>query len=478
MTQIPNAVNSANITSASNAMNASEKKAIVGLGGIFALRMLGLFMIVPVFSVYGSQYAHATPLLIGLAIGMYGLGQAIFQIPMSLLADKLPRKPIIIAGLLVFALGGVICALSTDIYMVIFGRFIAGSGAVSAVVMALLADVTREQHRTKAMAAMGLTIAMSVMVAFGVGPLLTHILDISGLFWVTVVSALLAIGLLAIVPTPTRVLKHNLAEKSVKKQFADVLRIGDINRLHIAVFALHLSMTAMFTLLPHQFTQVLGLNVAQQGYVYLPLLLLGFAIAVPLIIIAEKRRQMRPIFLASLATLVLGLAILALGSGTVMGLIIGLGIYYIGFNSLEATIPSWISKRAPVANKATAMGINSSAQFLGAFAGGALGGVLLTQSVTLSWGILATLMAIALVMIFPIASPPYLTSLTVTLPQTLPTGFADLASWSQQITAVAGVEEMVIMQKEGIAYLKVDKAQLNDTTRQHLSHILAQPLAI
>ena len=124
------------------------------------------------------------------------------------------------------------------------------------------------------------------------------------------------------------------------------------------------------------------------------------------------------------------------------------------------------------------MGINSSAQFLGAFAGGALGGVLLTQSVTLSWGILATLMAIALVMIFPIASPPYLTSLTVTLPQTLPTGFADLASWSQQITAVAGVEEMVIMQKEGIAYLKVDKAQLNDTTRQHLSHILAQPLAI
>lgn len=169
MTQIPNAVNSANVTSASNAMNASEKKAIVGLGGIFALRMLGLFMIVPVFSVYGSQYAHATPLLIGLAIGMYGLGQAIFQIPMSLLADKLPRKPIIIAGLLVFALGGVICALSTDIYMVIFGRFIAGSGAVSAVVMALLADVTREQHRTKAMAAMGLTIAMSVMVAFGVG---------------------------------------------------------------------------------------------------------------------------------------------------------------------------------------------------------------------------------------------------------------------------------------------------------------------
>ena len=136
-------------------MNTSEKKAIAGLGGIFALRMLGLFMIVPVFAVYGTQYAHATPFLIGLAIGIYGLGQAIFQIPMSFLADKYPRKPIIIAGLLVFALGGAICALSTDIYMVILGRLIAGSGAVSAVVMALLADVTREEHRTKAMATMG-----------------------------------------------------------------------------------------------------------------------------------------------------------------------------------------------------------------------------------------------------------------------------------------------------------------------------------
>lgn len=154
-----------------SSMNASEKKAIAGLGGIFALRMLGLFMIVPVFAVYGTQYAHATPFLIGLAIGIYGLGQAIFQIPMSFLADKYPRKPIIIAGLLVFALGGAICALSTDIYMVILGRLIAGSGAVSAVVMALLADVTREEHRTKAMATMGLTIAMSVMVAFGLGPI-------------------------------------------------------------------------------------------------------------------------------------------------------------------------------------------------------------------------------------------------------------------------------------------------------------------
>lgn len=465
-------------SSDSSPMNSLEKRAIIGLGGIFALRMLGLFMIVPVFSVYGTQYAHATPFLIGLAIGVYGLGQALFQIPVSLLADKLPRKPIIIAGLLVFALGGIICALATDIYTVILGRFIAGSGAVSAVVMALLADVTREQHRTKAMATMGLTIAMSVMVAFGLGPFLTHVLDISGLFWVTVVSAFLAIGLLFIVPTPTRVLKHNLANYSVKQQFIDVLKISDINRLHIAVFALHLSMTAMFTLLPQQFSKVLGLTVAQQGYVYLPLLLVGFMIAVPLIVIAEKRRKMRPIFLASLATLVLGLGVLAVASQASIGLILGLGIYYIGFNSLEATIPSWISKKAPVANKATAMGINSSAQFLGAFAGGALGGMLLAQSASVAWAVLAVITLVALGLIFPINSPPYLTSLTLTLPQILPQGFDNWTNFSHQVTSLAGVEELVMMQKEGIAYLKVDKSQLDENTRHQLSQLFHSPLAI
>lgn len=460
-------------SSVTDAINSAEKRAIVSLGGIFALRMLGLFMIVPVFSVYGTQYTHATPFLIGLAIGIYGLGQALFQIPISLLADKFPRKPIIIAGLLVFALGGVICAVATDIYGVIAGRFIAGSGAVSAVVMALLADVTREQHRTKAMASMGLTIAISVMLAFGLGPFLTQFVGISGLFWFTAVSAVLAIGLLFLVPNATRVLKHNLDNHSALEQISTVLKISDINRLHLAIFILHLTMTAMFTLLPHQFSEVLGLTVAQQSYVYLPLLLLGFIIAIPLIIIAEKRQQMRSVFLASLFALVVGLGILALGSSTSIGLILGLAVYYIGFNSLEATIPSWISKRTPVTNKATAMGINSTTQFLGAFVGGAMGGILLTQSMTLAWSVLAVLTLLALMMIVAINSPPYLTSLTVSLPTV-----QNVADWSKQLLNVPGIEELVMMQQEGIAYLKVDKNKLTDDARQQLSQLLNQPLAI
>lgn len=454
-------------------MNSVEKRAILGVGGIFALRMIGLFMIVPVFSVYGDNYAHATPFLIGLAVGVYGLGQAIFQIPMSLAADKFPRKPIIMLGLILFALGGIIAANATDIYEVIIGRALAGSGAVSAVLMALLADVTREEMRTKAMATMGLTIATSIMLAFAFGPLLVGSLGMSGLFWLTSGFAVLAMMLLFVVPTPLRVLKHNLDNKSIGQQLASVLKIGDLNRLHIGIFALHLTMTAIFVLLPHQLSEVLGLSVRQQGLVYLPLLFIGFAVAIPFIIVAEKKRKMRQVFLGAIGLMTAALALLALGSHVGVGIVLGLLLYFMGFNLLEATIPSWISKRAPVANKATAMGLNSSSQFFGAFVGGALGGILLTQPNLLAWGVLALIMGAALLLIFPIAQPPYLSSTTITIPKNI-----NIQDWSRQMLAVDGVDELVVMAKEQVAYLKLDKTQLTDDSRQALSHLAQSPLDI
>ena len=454
-------------------MNSVEKRAILGVGGIFALRMIGLFMIVPVFSVYGDNYAHATPFLIGLAVGIYGLGQAIFQIPMSLAADKFPRKPIIFLGLILFALGGIIAANATDIYEVIIGRALAGSGAVSAVLMALLADVTREEMRTKAMATMGLTIATSIMLAFAFGPLLVGSLGISGLFWLTAGFAILAMLLLFFVPTPLRVLKHNLDNKSIGRQLSDVLKIADLNRLHIGIFALHLTMTAIFVILPHQLNEVMGLSVRQQGLVYLPLLFIGFAVALPFIIIAEKKRKMRQVFLGAIALMTAALALLALGSQVGVGIILGLLLYFMGFNLLEATIPSWISKRAPVANKATAMGLNSSSQFFGAFVGGAMGGLLLSQPNLLAWGILAVIMGVSLLLIIPIADPPYLSSTTVTIPKDI-----NIQDWSRQMLALDGVDELVVMAKEQVAYLKLDKTQLTDLSRQELSHLAQSPLDI
>ena len=454
-------------------MNSVEKRAILGVGGIFALRMIGLFMIVPVFSVYGDNYTHATPFLIGLAVGIYGLGQAIFQIPMSLAADKFPRKPIIFLGLILFALGGIIAANATDIYEVIIGRALAGSGAVSAVLMALLADVTREEMRTKAMATMGLTIATSIMLAFAFGPLLVGSLGISGLFWLTSGFAVLAMLLLLFVPTPLRVLKHNLDNKSIGQQLATVLKIGDLNRLHIGIFALHLTMTAIFVILPHQLNEVMGLSVRQQGLVYLPLLFIGFAVAIPFIIIAEKKRKMRQVFLGAIALMTAALAILAIGSQVGVGIILGLLLYFMGFNLLEATIPSWISKRAPVANKATAMGLNSSSQFFGAFVGGAMGGLLLSQPNLLAWGILAVIMGVTLLIIIPIAQPPYLSSTTVTIPKNI-----NIQDWSRQMLAVDGVDELVVMAKEQVAYLKLDKTQLTDDSRMQLSSLAQSPLDI
>ena len=454
-------------------MNSVEKRAILGVGGIFALRMIGLFMIVPVFSVYGNNYSHATPFLIGLAVGIYGLGQAIFQIPMSLAADKFPRKPIIMLGLMLFAVGGIIAANATDIYEVIIGRALAGSGAVSAVLMALLADVTREEMRTKAMATMGLTIATSIMLAFAFGPILVGSLGISGLFWLTAGFAVLAMLLLLAVPSPMRVLKHNLDNKSIGQQLATVLKIGDLNRLHFGIFALHLTMTAIFVILPHQLSEVMGLSVRQQGLVYLPLLFIGFAVAIPFIIIAEKKRKMRQVFIGAIALMTVSLLLLALGSQVGVGIIVGLLLYFMGFNLLEATIPSWISKRAPVANKATAMGLNSSSQFFGAFVGGAMGGLLLSQPNLLAWGILAAVMAVALLFIIPIADPPYLSSTTVTIPKNI-----DIQDWSRQMMAVNGVDELVVMAKEQVAYLKLDKTQLTDISRQQLSQLAQSPIDI
>ncbi|MBI0426662.1 MFS transporter [Psychrobacter sp. NG27] len=454
-------------------MNSVEKRAILGVGGIFALRMIGLFMIVPVFSVYGNDYTHATPFLIGLAVGVYGLGQAIFQIPMSLAADKFPRKPIIFLGLILFAIGGMIAANATDIYEVIIGRALAGSGAVSAVLMALLADVTREEMRTKAMATMGLTIATSIMLAFAFGPLLVGSLGISGLFWLTSGFAILAMLLLVFVPTPLRVLKHNLDNKTIGQQLATVLKIGDLNRLHIGIFALHLTMTAIFVILPHQLSDVMGLSVRQQGMVYLPLLFIGFAVAIPFIIIAEKKRKMRQVFLGAIALMTASLAVLAFSSNYGVGIILGLLLYFMGFNLIEATIPSWISKRAPVANKATAMGISSSSQFFGAFVGGAMGGLLLSQPSLLAWGILAVIMGAALLIIIPIAQPPYLSSTTVTIPKDI-----NIQDWSRQMLAVDGVDELVVMAKEQVAYLKLDKTQLTDDSRLQLSSLAQSPLDI
>ena len=453
-------------------MNALERRSTFALSSIFALRMLGLFMIIPVFSVAGQTYAYATPALLGLAVGIYGLTQAILQIPFSLIADRYSRKPLVVFGLLLFALGGAIAAMSDTIYGVIIGRAIAGGGAVSAVVMALLADVTREENRMKAMATMGMSIGVSFAVAFSLGPWLTGLVGISGLFWVTTIMGLAAISMLFLVPKVTR--HHRNYQQGYLAQLKQVLKMGDLNRLHVSVFSLHLLLTAMFIYIPSQLIDFAKIPLNSHGWVYLPLLVISLFFAFPSIVLAEKYRKMRGIFLTAIGGIILGLGILIFGFESKYILLTGLGLFFIAFNVMEALLPSWLSKAAPIQSKATAMGVNASSQFLGAFFGGVTGGqLLLLNNTALGWSILTGLAIVWLLISFGLAQPRYLSSMVLRLPEHKQTD-----EWTSQLLAIRGIEEVVVMSDQQVAYVKVDKQQIDDATRQDLTQLLGKEVAI
>ena len=453
-------------------MNALERRSTFALSSIFALRMLGLFMIIPVFSVAGQTYEYATPALLGLAVGIYGLTQAILQIPFSLIADRYSRKPLVVFGLLLFALGGAIAAMSDTIYGVIIGRAIAGGGAVSAVVMALLADVTREENRMKAMATMGMSIGVSFAVAFSLGPWLTGLVGISGLFWVTTIMGLAAISMLFLVPKVTR--HHRNYQQGYLAQLKQVLKIGDLNRLHVSVFSLHLLLTAMFIYVPSQLIDFAKIPLNSHGWVYLPLLVISLFFAFPSIVLAEKYRKMRGIFLTAIGGIILGLGILIFGFESKYILLTGLGLFFIAFNVMEALLPSWLSKAAPIQSKATAMGVNASSQFLGAFFGGVTGGqLLLLNNTALGWSILTGLAIVWLLISFGLAQPRYLSSMVLRLPEHKQTD-----EWTSQLLAIRGIEEVVVMSDQQVAYVKVDKQQIDDATRQDLTQLLGKEVAI
>ena len=453
-------------------MNALERRSTFALSSIFALRMLGLFMIIPVFSVAGQTYEYATPALLGLAVGIYGLTQAILQIPFSLIADRYSRKPLVVFGLLLFALGGAIAAMSDTIYGVIIGRAIAGGGAVSAVVMALLADVTREENRMKAMATMGMSIGVSFAVAFSLGPWLTGLVGISGLFWVTTIMGLAAISMLFLVPKVTR--HYRNYQQGYLAQLKQVLKMGDLNRLHVSVFSLHLLLTAMFIYVPSQLIDFAKIPLNSHGWVYLPLLVVSLFFAFPSIVLAEKYRKMRGIFLTAIGGIILGLGILIFGFESKYILLTGLGLFFIAFNVMEALLPSWLSKAAPIQSKATAMGVNASSQFLGAFFGGVTGGqLLLLNNTALGWSILTGLAIVWLLISFGLAQPRYLSSMVLRLPEHKQTD-----EWTSQLLAIRGIEEVVVMSDQQVAYVKVDKQQIDDATRQDLTQLLGKEVAI
>jgi MFS family permease len=355
-----------------DSMTGTERRASLSLAGIFSLRMLGLFMIYPVFALWARHLPGATELTIGLALGVYGLTQALFQIPLGFLSDRLGRKRVIAGGLLLFAAGSAVAALSHSIYGIILGRLLQGAGAVGSATLALAADLTREHNRTKAMAIIGMTIGASFSLALVVGPILNRWIGLPGIFWLTVALAMLGIGMLyLLVPKPESSSVHAEAEP-VPALFKRVLTNKELLRLDFGICVQHAILTASFLSVPFVLKRS-GVSLHNQWFVYLPVLLASVILMVPLIITAERGR-MKPVFLTSIATLGVSQLLLLIGHDKLPLVIAALLVFFIAFNLLEASLPSLISRVAPAEAKGTALGIYSSSQFFGIFVGGTLGG--------------------------------------------------------------------------------------------------------
>lgn len=454
-------------TGFSERMTAIELRSAASLASVYAVRMLGLFMIVPVFALYAEELIHVTPFLAGLAIGAYGLTQAVMQVPLGALSDRIGRKPVIIGGLLVFALGSVVAATSDSIYGVILGRALQGAGAIASALMALAADLTREEHRSKVMAIIGLSIGGSFSLALVAGPLLDRWIGVPGIFWSTAVLAgVAALIVLGLVPQPVSGRFHRDTE-AVPSDMLSALRDMQLLRLDLGIFMLHMVLTANFVVLPLVLRDQVGLPAGQHWQVYLPIILGSFIAMIPAIVIAEKRRQMKPVFVAAVTLLVLSDFSLALEGHSLASLVVALFVFFWAFNLLEAVLPSLVAKFAPPDRKGTAMGIYSSSQFLGIFVGGALGGALngaFGPAAVFVGGAIAGL--VWLVAALTMRRPHYLSSYLLNVGRMDAARARDLVA---QLTRVRGVAEAVVVGEEGVAYLKVERNALDQERLREFS---------
>ena len=451
-------------------MSSVERRASIGLSSIFALRMLGLFMILPVFSLLAEDLKETTPFFIGVAISIYGLTQAVFQIPFGMLSDRIGRKPVISAGLLIFVLGSLLAAISESIYGVIAGRALQGSGAIASAIMALAADLTQEIHRTKAMAMIGISIGFSFAIAVVLGPVVGHWSGIQGVFGVTAVLALVAIAVLFwVVPKPTKCTFHRDTEP-VPARFKQVLSDPDLLRLDFGIFTLHLILTASFVALPLMLRNA-GVEGDQHWMIYLPVLLLSMATCIPFVIVAEKKRKMKTVFLLAVSVVVFADFGISQLSGSLIGIVGFLFLFFTGFNLLETTLPSLISKIAPADLKGTAIGVYSTSQFLGAFAGGLCGGWIYGNFGLEKVFLFCSLAAMIWFMVALTMKPPkHLSSLLLSV-GSLQENEAVLMS--KQISQIEGVAEAVVLADDGVAYLKVDNTRLD---RERLFNLAPQPV--
>ena len=434
-----------------------ERKSIAALAGIYGLRMFGLFLILPVLAIYAEQLEGATPMLMGIALGVYGITQAIFQIPFGILSDRFGRKPLIVIGLLIFTLGSLVAAFSSSVGGVIIGRALQGAGAIAAVILALTSDLTRENQRTKAMAIIGMSIGFSFLLALISAPFLAFFIGVPGLFILTALLALCSILVIwKLLPTPVQC--SNLEVRAVPRTMLTLLRNPQLIRLDAGIFILHFILTAMFVVVPVILLDQLSLSAEEHWRVYVPALLLSIVFMIPLIILSSRKRWLIRIFLSAICIVLFAQVLLVWRPLGILGMTACMFFFFWGFNLLEAMLPSLVSRLAPAASRGSAMGVYNTFQFMGVFFGGFVGGSLYG-----SVGISAVFIVcglLLLVWVWLIQSTPQfelLDSLVVTV-----SGDACRMDLEQ----VTGVEEVIILQGESIAYLKIDTDILDKAALQ------------
>lgn len=423
-------------------------------------------MVLPVLMLYGNQYDGATPILLGLALGVYGLTQACFQIPLGMLSDIVGRKPVIAGGLVIFAIGSVVAASATTVEGLIIGRALQGSGAIASAIMAMVADLTSEENRTKAMAAIGASIGLSFSLAMIIGPVLAATQGLAGVFGLSAILSCIGILIVfVLVPTP----KSNGAHRDVAatpELFSQSMKNSQLLRLNLGIFCLHCILMVSFVCIPGVLESTLSLPRESHWQFYLPVLLFAFAGMLPLMIIAEKKRKIKPVFLAAVMTLSISCLLLVFQYQSFIGVIFIIFMFFVAFNLLESILPSLVSKIAPAGTKGTAMGIYSTSQFLGAFSGGVIGGWLLQNysidAVFVFCTVLALIWFTAAMSMLP---PRHLTSLCVNI--------TDSES-VQKISQITGVEEVFHVIEESLLYLKVDKTKLDQGTLNKLVGLAAK----
>ena len=350
-------------------MNSAERLFALKISLVMAVRMLGLFMLFPVMSVYAGDYESATPFLIGMAIGIYGLTQALFQIPFGYLSDRFGRKPILIVGLLIFLLGSIMAANTSNIIIVVIGRAFQGGGAISAVLMAFLADSISEENRAKANAFVGFQIGVAFMLSLLIGPIISSRVGLSGLFWVIALLSLIAMLIVLSLKHTKSITYYKLSLKAFKENFTK-----ELLALDFSIFSLHLILAAGFIVMPLLIMENQIVSMLDNWQLYLPAVLLSFLGMIPLIIISEKFKKTKYILLISILLLISSQIIFFSLNLNFKVFLITLTIFFVAFNTVEALLPSLLSRTASASKRGLAMGIFSTSQFLGTFIGGAIGG--------------------------------------------------------------------------------------------------------